>query len=195
MKKFLTTLSAVALLIGLGNSARAANGQLNFETFDVSDDLTQHIVFHTDGVTKVEGPNVVGRIFIGSTADFSSMTAIGSGAAPFATGQGAGFIDAGQMNAGLITTTGFDSGQSIFYSLAAWDTTTGDGTFAGALTAKGNSTPVMINVGGSLANGDPGPAPSVLNTFASFNLEVVPEPSTVALGVIGGLALLMRRRK
>jgi hypothetical protein len=197
MKKFLTTLSAAALLIGFGDSARAANGQLNFETFDVSDGLTQHIVYHTDGIggTKVEGPNVVGRIFIGFTADFSSMTAIGNGAAPFATASGAGFIDAAQMNAGLITATGFDSGDPIFYSLAAWDTTTGDGTFAGAFTAKGNSMPVMINVGGTLANGDPGPVAPTLNTFASFNLEVVPEPSTVALGVIGGLALLMRRRK
>lgn len=193
MKKFLTTLSAAALLIGFGDSARAANGQLNFETFD-SQDLANHLVFLTDGTTKVQGPGIVGRIFIGSTADFGAMNTIGNGAAPFLTGGGAGFIDASVANAGLITSTGFDSGQSIFYSLAAWDNSTGDGSFGDSLL-RGNSVPVMINVGGTLANGDPGPVAPTLNTFANFNLEVVPEPSTVALGVIGGLALLMRRRK
>jgi hypothetical protein len=193
MKKFLTTLSAAALLIGFGDSARAANGQLNFETFD-SQDLANHLVFLTDGATKVQGPGIVGRIFIGSTADFGAMNTIGNGAAPFLTGGAAGFIDASVANAGLITSTGFDSGQSIFYSLAAWDNSTGDGSFGDSLL-RGNSVPVMINVGGTLANGDPGPVAPTLNTFANFNLEVVPEPSTVALGVIGGLALLMRRRK
>jgi hypothetical protein len=193
MKKFLTTLSAAGLLIGFGDSARAANGQLNFETFD-SQDLANHLVFLTDGTTKVQGPGIVGRIFIGSTADFGAMNTIGNGAAPFLTGGGAGFIDASVANAGLITSTGFDSGQSIFYSLAAWDNSTGDGSFGDSLL-RGNSVPVMINVGGTLANGDPGPVAPTLNTFANFNLEVVPEPSTVALGVIGGLALLMRRRK
>jgi hypothetical protein len=193
MKKFLTTLSAAALLIGFGDSARAANGQLNFETFD-SQDLANHLVFLTDGTTKVQGPGIVGRIFIGSTADFGAMNTIGNGAAPFLTGGGAGFIDASVANAGLITSTGFDSGQSIFYSLAAWDNSTGDGSFGDSLL-RGNSVPVMINVGGPLADGSAGSPAPTLNTFANFNLEVVPEPSTVALGVIGGLALLMRRRK
>jgi hypothetical protein len=193
MKKFLTTLSAAALLIGFGDSARAANGQLNFETFD-SQDLANHLVFLTDGTTKVQGPGVVGRIFIGSTADFGAMNTIGDGAAPFLMGGAAGFIDASVANAGLITSTGFDSGQSIFYSLAAWDNSTGDGSFGDSLL-RGNSVPVMINVGGPLADGSAGSPAPTLNTFANFNLEVVPEPSTVALGVIGGLALLMRRRK
>lgn len=194
MKKFIATLSAAALLIGFGDSAAGQNNQLDFQTFEVVGGqlLDEHIVFLTDGATRAQGPGIAGRIFIGSTSDFGTMTAIGNGAAPFATVAtgGAGFIDASQLNAGLITATGFDSGQSIFYSLAAWDTSTGSSF--GEASIRGNSTPVAITVGGA---GSPAAPPPTLNTFTSFNLEVVPEPSTVALGVIGGLALLMRRRK
>jgi hypothetical protein len=192
MKKFLITLSAAALLIGSGSSAQAAEGQLNFDTDTFPGAAL--LVFNTDGLTPIAGPDFVGRIYIGSTADFNTMSAIGLGASPFLTGQFAGFIEAAQPNAGLITSTGFNSGDSIFYSLAAWDSTSGDGSF-GTSELRGNSIPVAISVGGTLASGEAGPPAPQLNTFASFNLEVVPEPSTVALGVIGGLALLMRRRK
>lgn len=183
-----------ALAVGLAGSAHATGtifGELNFETFDVGN-LGLHQILAVDGM-KATGPNHVARVYIGSTSDFGSMTAIGNGSAELLGGSGAGFIDANQANAGLLSTTGFNSGEQVFYSIAAWDTTTG-ATFDSALH-RGNSDPVQITIGGRLANGDPGPPAPALNTFATFQLEVVPEPSTVALGIIGGLALLLRRRK
>lgn len=61
----------------------------------------------------------------------------------------------------------------------------GSGTF-------GESAPITVALGGQPAAGPPVP-PSNLDGLVGFNL--VPEPSTIALGVLGVAALLLRRRK
>ncbi len=130
------------------------------------------------------GPNHVAQIYWGTSADFASMTPIGSPVA-LPSGGGAGFV-----NSGAVDVTGASFNQMIHYSIGAWDSTTG-GTFESA-TIRGNSTPVALTLGA-----DALATPPNVNTFASFQLQtvVVPEPSTIALGIIGGLALLLRRRR
>jgi len=203
MKKFISLLSASAFLVVAGGIANAqTDGQFIFQTFEI-DSMTgapksDHLIFQTDGTTRAFGPNIVARVYAGSTADFSAMMAQGPGAVallPSGTG-GEGFVEAtSQANGGLIGVSGTVPGNSVFYSIAAWDSTTGS-TFDSA-TIRGNSTPVSIDLGGTPAVGAAIPVLNV-NTFASFQLQdvaMVPEPSTVALGIIGGLALLMRRRR
>jgi len=142
-------------------------------------------IFDIDGTTKAEGPKTVAQVYWGTSSDFSAMMAIGS---PVALRDGAA---AGAVTSGAVPVTGASFNQSIFYSIVAWNTTSGM-TYELA-TEKGNSTPVALTLGA-----DAIATPPNVNTFDSFqlqNVEVVPEPSTVALGIIGGLALLMRRRR
>lgn len=179
------------------------DGQFVFRTFDATA-LTQHLVFNTDMTSPAQGPNIVGRIWVNTSGTTPAIgpnmtpgdpftangwTAAGTGGAPFLMGlaSGAGFIDAG-----ITSAAGTSPGDTVWYSLAAWDNTTG--AAFGDASVRNYSTPVQIALGGTPAVGAP-ITPLNVNTFDSFSLQVVPEPSTVALGVIGGLALLMRRRK
>jgi len=53
----------------------------------------------------------------------------------------------------------------------------------------GESAPFVVTVGGGTL------PPSNLTSLKSFTVHVVPEPSIIALGVLGASALLLRRRK
>jgi hypothetical protein len=55
---------------------------------------------------------------------------------------------------------------------------------------RGQSAPITVTLGGA---GTPPSLPANLVGLATFAL--VPEPSTIALGVLGAAALLLRRRK
>jgi len=71
-------------------------------------------------------------------------------------------------------------------------------TFYLVVTANGykttSSADFTSNLGGTLPSGVSLPAGDT-STLRGFVIPVVPEPSTIAFGVIGGLALLLRRRK
>jgi hypothetical protein len=87
---------------------------------------------------------------------------------------------------------------SATLAMAAWDNSSGQyGTYALALQAwqegalaMGFSSPFNVTaIGGSL-----NPAPT-LNDLRSFNLTIVPEPSSFALVGLGAAALLIFRRR
>jgi hypothetical protein len=72
----------------------------------------------------------------------------------------------------------------------------GGASYETATQFIGESAPVNIaGLGGvNPTTGAIVPTPD-LSGLQSFNLRVVPEPSTIALGVLGAAALLYRRRK
>jgi hypothetical protein len=80
----------------------------------------------------------------------------------------------------------------------AWDNT-GGATYDTALI-KGSSTFKSPALGGDV-DGDPStppaPAPAMVtgNPDGFQNIQLLPEPSTIALGALGVAALLLRRRK
>ena len=146
------------------------------------------------GGALATGPQYVAQLLAGPSA--AALAPIGSPLA-FRTGAAAGFFTGGALTVDSIPA------QSVgFFQVVAWDTTVG-ATYAAAVASGlggvGQSAvfqnktgggvpplPAEILVGG--ANGSP--------VFAAFSIPgVIPEPSVLALGVIGGLALLMRRRK
>jgi hypothetical protein len=55
------------------------------------------------------------------------------------------------------------------------------------------SDPFTVTLGGS--GTPPAPAAALPGNFSGLNIPTVPEPSTIALAVLGGAALFFRRRK
>jgi len=83
-----------------------------------------------------------------------------------------------------------NTGQAVNVQLKAWMTTgPGAGATWEAAQSKGAST--VFSVTPTVAPATP---PDLVG-LTSFNITIVPEPSTIALGVLGAAALLLRRRK
>jgi len=81
-------------------------------------------------------------------------------------------------------------GSDANFVVHAWLTSAG--SYDAALAAKsgyGASDQFTATVGGGTL------PPSNLTSLKGFNVTVVPEPSIIALGVLGASALLLRRRK
>jgi hypothetical protein len=150
------------------------------------------------------------------TVDFNNYTQNGGAGAPIwdvggTKGPGAGFtaillvngVQAGTtdfatatgfenlLNPVPVTVAGVAGGSTVTFEVQVYQTSAGSYQNAIAQGLKrGTSQPFAGALGGA---GNPAGPPSNLDNLPSFTL--VPEPSTIALGVIGGLALLLRRRK
>lgn len=82
------------------------------------------------------------------------------------------------------------------YEIFAWTASAGGdyATASGVVGAQiGHSAPQPITLVDASASSIQIPNP--VNTFPSFQLVIVPEPSVLALGLLGGAVLLFRRRK
>lgn len=105
------------------------------------------------------------------------------------------FPTAGRFNGGLITLASVAPGNSAVFDVRAWS-----GGFASYEAAKASGNPAdYIGTSGlfTSATGGVGSPPTgpVLLTFPNIQVSPVPEPSTIALGLLGVGVLLIRRRK
>lgn len=83
-----------------------------------------------------------------------------------------------------------NTGQAVNVQVKAWMTTgPGAGATWEAAASKGASSVFSVTPAVSPAT------PPDLVGLTPFNITIVPEPSTIALGVLGAAALLLRRRK
>jgi len=126
-----------------------------------------------------------------------------SSVAPFATPittttwVGGGYFGVGDPERVL---PGFAPGSFPFLQLRAWNNTGGITSYAAALAAGQAYVPSalfqLIPGGGLSGLGNPSASPPI-PAPALFGMAgyVVPEPSTIMLGVLGAAALLLRRRK
>ena len=177
-------------LVAVAMTARA-NYDIGFQTYDIAD-LNQHVVFNIDGTTRLTGPNFVGQLYVG--ASVFTLLPIGSPVQFAASGTGAeGFVDAGTLS---VTDPTLNAGSSAFYALRAWRVSDGS-TYEAALVTPGSrvgsSAVTAITLGGTVAGSPPTLFTATANLHPSFAL--VPEPSVWALGLLGGAALMFRRRK
>jgi hypothetical protein len=136
---------------------------------------------------KADGATYWGQLYAGP--DAGSLAAVGAPVA-FRTGAGAGYI-----SGGTVTIASVAPGANAVIELRAWDGTKG-ATYEAASAAGGGfyvgkSAQITIATGGS---GTPPSLPANLVGLQSFAIAV-PEPSTIALGLLGAAALLIRRRK
>jgi hypothetical protein len=134
----------------------------------------------TDGAgNPLDGGTWMAQLYAGATAD--SMVAVGD-AVGFRTGAAAGYITSVARSV-----AGSDSGTSVFAAMAAWDGA-GGMSYDDALV-RGMSAPVQVTLSA------PPATPAPMAGLQSFSVAVIPEPSTMALGMLGIGALMLRRRR
>jgi hypothetical protein len=141
--------------------------------------------------TLVVGTAFRAALYAGAAgATEGELRLIGASAA-FSTGTGAGYFLGGTRT---LNENGVQvpAGGSATIQVRAWAVSSG-ATWEAA-TTRGESPLLTIATGGT---GTPPGPPALLTGLQGFSVVVVPEPSTIALGIIGGLGtlLMLRRRK
>jgi len=116
-------------------------------------------------------------------ADDSSYAPVGT-AVNFRTGNNTGYIVTGTV------TTGFAGGTEVDVQMRAWAAAGGTSYEAardgGFLYGFSNPVKLTVAVAPNL--------PQDMIGLQSFNLQIIPEPSTLALGLLGAAAFFLRRR-
>lgn len=176
------------LLVGIISASQAlAQGTLTFSTTPTYVKPSGAAV--TDQLTGalLSGANSWGQLYF-STTQNGTYTAFGT-AKNFLTGAGAGFI-----SGGTVLVPGVAEGASVWIQLRAWEGAAGSSyetTLPGGKTGFSNS--INVTLGGPGLT--PPAPPATLNGLTGFAISGVPEPSTIALGLLGAAGLLIRRRK
>jgi hypothetical protein len=142
-------------------------------TFDTSLGYPDAIATYADSGDPAIGPDAVGQLYGGT--DMASLTAQGS-PVEFGTDALAGWI----IGAGVVTVDNADAGASYYVQLRAWN--------VNMPSLVGESPALSVTLGG-------GTLPPADLTGLGGTVIPVPEPSVIALGILGAAALLIRRRK
>ena len=103
----------------------------------------------------------------------------------FRTGAAIGFFAGGAVDTGLA------AGTDIFVQLQAFNTN--DGADYGAAMAAGGAVG-MSGIVPVTVDGPPNTPPNLVG-LTGWQVAVIPEPSTMALGLLGVAALMLRRRR
>jgi hypothetical protein len=176
MKKLL-----LAFVFGLSASSVHAQGTVNFDNLSLGQPILA-----VDGST-VTGPGAYPNSGAGLyLVQGSTYTLIpGSTTTFFGTsGEAAKYV-----SALTVIIPSVAPGAVANLAVGAW---IGGSSYDTAMLAHGYSTPFSLVTGGA---GSPPSLPADMIGFTSFSMTPFPEPSTIALAVTGGLALLLRRRK
>jgi len=190
MKKLLIALAAVLVTV-----ASYGQGQVNFQNRVGT------------GGSIVNAPVVIAGTPNGPGTDYSVqllLSGAGGSLTPLtptstfnAPGVGAAAISSQYWAAKTVDIAGHFAGESLSFVVQAWKTSLG--TYDAAKASGGGwgtSDPFAVVIGG--ASSDPSSPPSTpanLTTLKSFTIAPIPEPSIIALGVLGASALFLRRRK
>jgi len=202
MKK-LATLFAT-MVVGLGTAV--AQGTIDFHnpnTFPVTvKDAAGNVTTLGSAASPLGVSSVRVGLFIGNNgASFSQMTMVGMVTnSPASTPLFVGTFNGGTS----FQVPGRNNGDQVSFAFAAWSISTGALTYQDALIASsGYVTPnPVIGNGYTLKGGATLPdatwgTPDATHPWYVNGLQLVPvpEPSTIALGLLGAAALLLRRRK
>lgn len=191
-----------ALVLGLilaGATFGYSQGQVSFvntpATFSTAagtaaNGHTDRLVYWTDNTTGLLGTNWVAQLYYNAgaaQAEGNLHVISGDTATPFRVGPAGGGIWNG---GGTKTFTDVAAGGTATLQVRVWDGSL-YGTYAAAVTAGGVT-------GKSAAFNYTAPTPpstaTAMEGLQSFTLQV-PEPSTIALGVLGAASLLVVRRR
>lgn len=177
MKKLLVALAAV-----LVTAASYAQGTLNFNTRFTAAGVNAPVELSTP-VGQGPGPAYSAALYLQGAG--GALTLIPSSVTTFRDGSTTAAL-AKYINPVEVTIPGVAAGP-VTLVMRGW--LTSQGTYETA-QIRGSSEPFVVTTLGA-PPGTPGDLPA---SFTGF-IITVPEPSTIALGVIGAAALLLRRRK
>ena len=167
----------VAAAVGFLAVGALAQGQFNFGNRVTVAGIDAK-VFMPDGSTPLSGAGYWAQAYVGT--DLESLQPVGT-PVNFRTGAAAGYISS------VIVTTQFPGGTKVWVEMRAWEAPAA--SYEAALADGrmfGKSDPIQLTVAEA-----PNPPPDMVG-LKSFSL--VPEPSTMALGLLGAAALMLRRR-
>jgi len=186
MKKII----AIACMLA-GIAAYAADGTVNFNNRVTGSVDAPIFYIDTAGAAavKADGAGFMAQLYAGSSD--ANLAAVGA-ALPFRAGAGAGYINPTGVDTAR-TIPGVTAGSVASVQVRAWKVADG-ATYelASAAGHVGQSQILHITTGGA---GDPPGLPANLVGLASFNIQAIPEPATLALGLLGAALLVIRRRK
>jgi hypothetical protein len=178
MKKLLVTLTAVLVSV-----STFGQGTIFFNNRTSAGDVRIYAPGGVNGAGTA-APSVTAQLFLQTAPGvYSALTP----ATTFRTGAAASFF----VNPLDVVVPGVAAGTPATVIIRAWDTAAGS---YDAAALRGESQPLTISGLGGVnpQTGAIVPTPDLAG-LQSFTL--VPEPSTIALGVLGAAALLYRRRK
>jgi hypothetical protein len=195
-----TTALATTLLACFGLFAQ---GTYNLDNSPLSTQGTVDArIFDYNGTTPLAGTNFFAQLFIGTVSNAASLIPQGVIARFYPFGNGAG----GYLNPSgtTIRATNIAPGALGFVQLRAW---TGAATYLEAVNTPGariGMSSILNLVAGGF--GAPPSLPANLVGLQSFSLVGplyqppdqfgnTPEPSTLVLGILGGIVLLSKRYK
>jgi hypothetical protein len=175
-----TILTAIAVFASVG---ALAQGTINMNSYPSITGARQNVL-NSDG-TPVAGADFWVQMYAGASP--TSLAPVGA-AINFQTGAAAGlFRDTAARVVPTVT-----PGADAIVQIAAWEASGGSTLEAAMAAGKkwGKSDPFTVKTGG---DGQPPALPGNMTNFKGFSL--IPEPSTIALGLLGAASLLFFRRK
>lgn len=174
-----STLLALAALLSAGSAL--AQGTINFTTLSSSAGINAQIKVQEPGqaAVPVAGPEWNGQLLFAPAGGAFKAVDV---AQPFRTGAAAGYI-----LKGAVTVAGVAAGTAGQATLIAFK----GASFDAAGAYRGESSAIPLTLGGV---GTPPSLPANLVGLQGFTI-VVPEPSMVALGLLGASLLVIRRKK
>jgi len=149
-------------------------------------------------ITDASGAGLAGTAFLAQLyagADANSLAPVGA-ALSFRTGAAAGFVSTAGIDATRAIPGVAVGGTASFLQVRAWDAAGGATYDAAAGAGKAVGMSAIFAAGPLGGPGTPPATPANITNMRGFSVvgTVVPEPSTIALGVLGVASLLLRRR-
>jgi len=178
MKKLLIAIAAVLI-----TAATYGQGQVVFANRVGAAGLDAPVFIK--GTQQGPGPSWTSQLFLVGAG--GALTPLTPPSTFQEAGAGAAAVRDRYWTAQTVDVPGIAPGGNATFRVRAWQTALGN--FDAAATARGESQDFSVAVGGGTL------PPANLTTLQAFNVTVIPEPSVLALGVLGGAALLLRRRK
>lgn len=180
MKKLLIALAAVMI-----TAATYGQGQVVFANRVGAAGLDAPVTVAGSNPQVGPGATWSAQLYLVSGTTFTALT-------PPTTfrpaGTGAAAIQDRYWVNQTVDVPGVAPGNNATFVVRAWQTSLGSYD-AAVGTAWGESGQFTVAVGGGTL------PPANLTTLQAFTVTIVPEPSVIALGVLGAAALLLRRRK
>jgi hypothetical protein len=191
MKKVILLLASV--LVGL---SAYAQGTLDFNNKNNNTTPPINAPVSLAGGALLSGTDYFVQMFAGPAGTAASALAAQGIPINFRTGAAAGYFSGGS-----VAITGVDFGATATVQIRAWAAASG-ATYAAAVAANGiygSSTAFNVATPAYPDRTAPPPLPGSLIGLTSFSISsgtpIVPEPTTIALGLLGAALLFIRRRQ